>query len=49
MRERLAIWCAWRLPRRVVYWAVIRAAVAPREGNPAERTAAEILTAWRKV
>lgn len=24
MRERLWMWLAWRLPRRLVYWASIR-------------------------
>ena len=24
MKERMAVWIAWRLPRRVVYWAAIR-------------------------
>lgn len=26
MRERLCIWLAWHLPRRLVYWALVRAA-----------------------
>jgi hypothetical protein len=51
-REKLAVrfwtWIAWRLPRRLVYWAVIRAATKPPEGNvyPADRTASEILKTW---
>jgi len=24
MRERLVIWIAWHLPRKVAYWAAIR-------------------------
>ena len=50
--ERLAMWIAWRLPRRIVMWAVVRAAAdvsmtplfADRELDSITPT--EIVRAW---
>lgn len=43
-REQLAIKLAWRLPKRVVYWAFVRMAThdAGNE-NPAEDTIMDVL------
>lgn len=38
-------WLTWKLPRRVIYWCVVRAAVeVDHEGNPENVTASEMLT-----
>lgn len=33
MRERLCIWIAWKLPRQLVYWCVIRVWAATTSGK----------------
>ena len=33
MRERLVIWIAWHLPRRLAYWATIRVGVHATTGR----------------
>lgn len=48
MREKIAMWLAWKLPRRLVYWAFVRMAVSNADGtnyplNPAEQTTGECL------
>lgn len=51
--ERFWMWLAWRLPRRLVYWAYIRvAAEATTEAFP-DRTPFEVslmdgLKAWKR-
>ena len=29
MKEKLAIWMAWHLPRSLVYWCAVRVGAAP--------------------
>lgn len=41
-RETLATWIAWRLPKRVCYWAFIRMS-ANTNGNPGERLCRDVL------
>lgn len=33
VKEKLAIWLAWRLPRRVIHWATIRLAAHATQGR----------------
>jgi hypothetical protein len=44
MRDRCFMWIAWRLPRRLVYWCVVR--VATHE--PTNMTLEEF-AAWEQV
>ena len=52
--ERLTMWLAWKLPRRLVYWTFIRMAVDGTtvppgdKSNPAERTVIEAMEWWDK-
>jgi hypothetical protein len=52
--KRLGEWAvltvAWRLPRRLVYWTVIRAAVAAagNDRNPADVTSSDMLNTFEK-
>jgi hypothetical protein len=51
MRERLWMWVAWRLPRRLVYWASIRLMSTATCGAYSDRTPTEVnimeaLHAW---
>lgn len=48
MKEKLIQWIVWRLPRSVVYWAMIRAANETREDYPAEQIVLDVLERWRK-
>lgn len=53
MKERLAIWLAWKLPRSIAYWAYIRVATyktteAPMSyRNPTSQTIDEPMERWR--
>lgn len=38
MIERLTIWLAWHLPRRLLYWAYIRAIAQVTTGPYRDRT-----------
>ncbi len=44
-REALLTGIVWRLPRPIVYWTVVRAAVSTRDSYPGEATAEEMLKA----
>lgn len=33
MKDKIYTWLAWRLPRRLVYWASIRLMVAATQGK----------------
>lgn len=44
--ERAKVALVWRLPRWLIYWAVIRAAVKDESGNPGEITAEMMLRRW---
>lgn len=52
--EKCYIWLAWKLPRRLVYWCVVRAAAHATTGSwshvetPAV-TVVECLERWRDV
>lgn len=51
MRERMLIWLAWKLPRRLVYWCAVRllaAATVPPHGDQVvpELTGLLALTQW---
>ncbi len=40
---------AWRLPRRLVYWALIRAAVESEPSlNPSEQTILTVCDRWQR-
>ncbi len=45
-RDRAVMWLAWRLPRRLAYWATIRVAVHEYGGNPGERPVENALKGW---
>jgi len=48
-RERFAMWIAWRLPRRLAYWATIRVGAHATTGsysNTADLTLIETLKRW---
>lgn len=53
LRERIATWIAWRLPRDVAYWAYIRVATSGHKpgtsysGNPGEQAVVEPMERWR--
>lgn len=34
LRQRIAVWLAWKLPRSVAYWAAIRVATYATQGFP---------------
>lgn len=42
MRDRLAMWLAWRLPRRLVRWAYIRVGAAATTGQYSDTVVPEI-------
>ncbi len=44
--ERIAMWVAWRLPRKVAMWAYVRVATADYGGNPTMQTVDEPLDRW---
>lgn len=44
--DRVAMWLAWRLPRRVAYMATVRVAVETTDEYPGSRTVVEVLGAW---
>lgn len=44
--ERLAIAIAWRLPRKVAFWAFVRVATEGCEDNPADQSVGEIMDRW---
>lgn len=44
--ERVIIWVAWHLPRRVAYWAFIRVGVHDYNLDPGGRTLAHALNHW---
>lgn len=52
--ERFWIWLAWRLPRRLTYWAYVRVAtfgttVPPLSSmNPAEQTILQPMQRWEE-
>ncbi len=51
MQEKLIIWVAWKLPRRLVYWCAVRllvAATVPPYGDQVvpELTGMVALTRW---
>lgn len=41
--EKLLLWFVWKLPRRLIYWSVVRAAVKDQNEYPSEVTAIEML------
>lgn len=45
-QERLVMWVAWKMPRRIVYWCVVRAAckVEPNY-SPADVPAIDLMRA----
>lgn len=48
-RESLLMRIVWRLPHRVIYWAVIRAAtVRELDGPPSEHLVIDVLDAWER-
>lgn len=51
LRDRLAEGLAYRLPRRVVYWAIIRAAAATIKGDEEVPgvPVMDVLQRWGKV
>ena len=42
MWDRLAIWLAWKLPRQVVRWAVVRVAAHATTGIYSETIASDL-------
>ncbi len=46
--EKLMIWLAWKLPRRLAKWAAVRVIVAgtPDDQSPEETLGAEALERW---
>lgn len=42
-KEKAATWIVWRLPRWMIYWAVIRAATLDEKDNPSEVKALTML------
>jgi hypothetical protein len=47
VKEKALMKFVWLLPKQVIYWSVVRAAVKGCEGNPAERTCLEALDAMK--
>ena len=45
---RLTTWLAWKLPRRLAYWAAVRVAIHNVDEYPGDRTVFEILEGWWK-
>lgn len=45
MVDRMWMWMAWRLPRRLVYWAFVRMAARPWDW-PGDRKVYEVMDAW---
>ena len=46
--ERLAIWLAWRLPRRLAYWAYVRVAPEGADDYPADQSVVEPMQRWAR-
>ena len=50
-RDRLAMAVAWRLPRRLIYWVLVRAGSLHRDGVPADwpgdRRVEELMREWQ--
>lgn len=51
--ERLLMWFAWKLPRRLVYWTVVRATVHATTGPYSsviapDVRAQDVLERWRR-
>jgi len=46
LQEKLVIWLAWHLPKRVVYWAFIRVATYDYQFDPGGRTVSHALDRW---
>jgi len=49
--EKIWIWLAWRLPKRLVYWASVRlmvsASVGTHSGEPVpDMTITDVLSRW---
>jgi len=45
-RDRLVIWLAWKLPRRLAYWVFIRVATYDYQFDPGGRTVSHALDCW---
>lgn len=45
--EKLYTWFIWKLPKRMIYWSVVRAAVKDEPGNPSEVTALTMLERFK--
>lgn len=48
-RTRLSRWIANRLPKRVIYWAVVRATVDYTRRVTNDTRVADVLTYWRST
>jgi len=42
MSERVLVWLAWRLPRRLAYWAAIRVGVHATRGRWSHQVVPEL-------
>jgi len=42
MRDKVCRWIAWRLPRRIVYWAAIRLTVFATSGLHSDQVIPEL-------
>ncbi len=54
MRDRIAKWIAWVLPRRVAYWCAIRLAANATQGEHSDQvvpelTAMDALQRWESA
>lgn len=53
LKEKISIWLAWKLPKRLVYWAAIRLLCHGTQGKYSyqvvpELTGLEALQRWHK-
>lgn len=44
--ERILIWIAWHLPRKLVMWSTIRLATTNYAGHPGDLTVMDALKRW---
>lgn len=46
LKERFAMWVAWRLPKSIAYWAFVRVAVHDINEYPGDRSVHAAAEAW---
>jgi hypothetical protein len=51
MKDKIAMAIAWRLPRRLIYWVIVRTGANHRDGLPADfpgdRRVEELAKEWQ--